>query len=123
MSIEELLKLRFQIIADFPLNRTKIGNIFLENEIDFEFEKYPHLYKKLNWWEMREKNEMPIFLKHTLSDGNTTYHKVKSWDLSNPKFIEWRYDNEDFGSFGMWADKFNYMPCSEEEYLSNFNKA
>lgn len=140
MSIEELLKPRFEVIAEYPNCNFKIGDIlkpiknatnnwyFIEKEYEpvlllEVIEKYSHLFKKLQWFEKRNEEEMPKYLKHTLSDKSTTYHKVKSYDLSNPKFIEWKFDDKEWGNFGMWAKDFNYMPCSEEEYLLNCNKA
>jgi hypothetical protein len=119
MDIENLLTPRFKIIADFPGNTFDINDLITDlNAIQItELEEYPHLFKKLLWFEDRQLNEMPKFLKHTLS-GKTTYHKVNNWDLSNPNFIEWKCE-EDFGNFGMWLKDFNYMPCTEAEYLAN----
>jgi len=116
MSIEELLNPRFQIIADFPLNRTKIGTIFLENEIDFEFEKYPHLFKKLNWWDSRSISDMPIYIKSEMQ-------VVKpEWELISWKGREYLQANTNETMFGSHYDLKLFVPATEQEYLDFINK-
>ena len=68
MNIEELLRPRFKIIADSPNSCCKKGDVLIKHkasslfysETDKEFmnaytlsfiEKYPDLFKKLEWWE------------------------------------------------------------------------
>jgi len=69
--VEELLKPRYKVIADYPLGR-KVGTILTEcgtNLIDeplfnvgvnstvytaASLDKFPALFKKLEWWEDRE---------------------------------------------------------------------
>jgi len=128
MNIENLLVQRFKVISDYPDSPFMINDILTFDGIVYGMnepqkfvrtpEKYPLIFKQLNWWEKRSESEMPKYLKHTLSDGKTTFHEVIKWDLSNPNFIEWRKD-DDFGCFGMWSKDFNYMPCTESEYLAN----
>jgi len=136
MSIEELIKPRFRIIYDFP-NRASFGE--LGDILDRDWASYPdedeskppmwkisdfpHLFQELVWWYHRKEEDMPKYLKHTLADGTTTYHKVDVYDFSDPYWIEWKSnDGRDFGNFGHWTAKFNYMPCTEAEYLANINK-
>ena len=128
MSIEELIKPRFRIIYDFPNNNFgEVGTIltseFTPIQILNSLKKYPHLFQELVWWYHRKEEDMPKHLKHTLADGTTTYHKADVYDFSDPYWIEWKSnDGSDFGNFGHWTAKFNYMPCTEAEYLSNINK-
>ncbi len=129
MTVEELLKPRFEVIADYPNSGYEIGEIIeckkplTDEEFVNAFLEYPHLFKKIQWWEKRQKHEMPKYLKHTLSEGDTSYHEVSNWNLSNPKFIEWNNaDKSDFGDLGIWGADYNYMPCSQEEYMQFCNK-
>lgn len=70
MSIEELLKPRFKVIADWLGNDCFIvGDIFFDDDIrrttkkwkNAVFSGFPHLFKKLEWWEERKKSDMPEY--------------------------------------------------------------
>lgn len=68
MSIDYLLEPRFKLIADFPGNNRKVGEV-----IDFQdlpgwptleyYERYPHLFKKLEWWEDIKPEDVPTYVK------------------------------------------------------------
>lgn len=73
---EELLKPRYKVIADWPGGDYLPGDIFtmepdedgtMLDKIHFVFEhtckKYPHLFKPLQWYEDRPKEEMPQYVK------------------------------------------------------------
>lgn len=78
MTTEELLKPRIKVAADYPDCPYAVGSI-IEIEEDQEGdqylavsgfivyfpEKYPHLFKKLEWWEERKLEEMPEYVKIT----------------------------------------------------------
>jgi hypothetical protein len=126
MKTQELLSPRFEVIEDYPNSIYKVGSIINTgydrifcDPNSIKFSDFPHLFRKIQWFENRKEEEMPMFLKHKSLSGKTTYHKVILWDLSNPQFIQWKYSNQDFGNLGMWSINYNYMPCSEEEYLQN----
>lgn len=83
MKAEDLLKPRFEVIADYPFNPHQLGSVLeaihtsihqtttsYRNEFGdivqqeqycnhSDFEKYPHLFRKLNWWENRTIDQMP----------------------------------------------------------------
>lgn len=78
MSVEDLLKVRYKVIADFPQwssFRYKKGDILELRGIHFvgegtakainekEIVDYPGIFKKLEWWEDREEKDMPKYLK------------------------------------------------------------
>src|SRR5678815_6192710 len=72
MSNEELLKPRYKVIADMPLLRFKIGDIhnahfipinIWDKETYVRLDIYPHLFRKLEWWEERQPEEVPAYIK------------------------------------------------------------
>lgn len=87
MTQEELLKPRYKQINDWPFmgHKYKIGKIFtFENEVDTGIiSKYPHLFRKLEWWEDREKKDMPKYVKE--EDGQV--FKVKEWDGTGSPYV------------------------------------
>ena len=130
MSVEELLKPRFEIIANYPSNHLgKVGDIIEEDFIFFKkkhlnpitfskMEEYPHLFRKLNWWEKRTIDQMPVYLKQTLKEFGTTYHKIAKWDMH--MLFGFEDVNERTGcSITTWTPEYTYQPCTEEEYLKN----
>lgn len=68
---------RYKVIADYPGNEFKVGEILEEAHdgariisqntgvyIDWmKVKKYPHLFKPLEWWEDRKPEDMPEFVK------------------------------------------------------------
>lgn len=64
MTKEELMKPRYEVIADYPGNDLIIGVVFEPNSDWGEpyLNKYPHLFRKLHWWEHRKPEEMPSYL-------------------------------------------------------------
>jgi hypothetical protein len=76
MTKEELLKPRWKIIAAIPFKEEedfwKVGEILDrdwgwhgndEDGFKYHISDYPHLFKKLEWWEERKVEEMPEYLK------------------------------------------------------------
>lgn len=73
-NIEELLKPRYKVIADYPGCKFNIGDIvtFVRSVNKYElwvsqdgqlitfnsFSKYPHLFNKLEWWEERSLEQL-----------------------------------------------------------------
>lgn len=98
MTPEELLSPRYRVIADYPFSPYKVGQlvsqsgktsvypsflltvVFYENDdgkkiatpnwslIEY-IEKYPHLFKKLEWWEERKESELSRYVRYIV-DGN-----------------------------------------------------
>jgi hypothetical protein len=66
--VEKLLLPRFKVIALWPSTDFKLGEIvgvYLplgDSAIEF-YEEYPHLFKKLEWWEERKPEELPEYVK------------------------------------------------------------
>lgn len=108
MTAQELMKPRFEIIADYPYNPHKIGS-FIESPAWFssihqtttkhtdefgdnanqenycmvsDFEKYPHLFRKLNWWENRKIEDMPKKLICKAISNDTEIMEIQEWDMN-----------------------------------------
>ncbi len=101
MSEQELLQPRYKVIADYPYSPYTIGSLmedtgtrFLLSRTncydDFKMDiveqdnyvseetilKYPHLFKKLDWWEQRKNSDMPEYIKNRHTG---ICHKVFEW--------------------------------------------
>ena len=91
MTAAELMKPRFEIIADYPNNEFgKVGDILdrdwghypngEEFEPEWKISDYPHLFRKMNWWEKRTAEQMPKKLMSILDDKGDTY-EIEEWDM------------------------------------------
>ena len=87
MTPEELMKPRYKVIAIDTTETFQVGEILNHPEewhdylwvgpsgkIIFYPEKYPHLFKKLEWWEERKPEEMPEYVK-----GYDRVYKMINW--------------------------------------------
>jgi len=95
MTARELLQPRYEVIADYPKSDFKVGDIIqcsddLVNDKDvgaflrkfkYNFDKYPHLFKKLNWWEHRKLEDMPKRLICKAIKGDTEIQEIEEWDM------------------------------------------
>ena len=125
MTTEELLIPRYEVIADYPNNFFgKIGDIItpqsFESEDDFydwELDKYPYLFRKLYWYEKRELNELPKYVRYM--DGNL--YKVIQWRHTiSTNYIVANVLNRKY----IIHLKHVILPATEQEYLTfqNSNK-
>jgi hypothetical protein len=119
MSVEELLKPRFKVIADYPGCEYSIGYILSIPDADFDtgyedfLKTYPHLFKELEWHDERDEIEMPKYIK-----GNHITNKGIIFKLLD-KSQNGRIFHDDteielchllrYGSF--------YTPATEDEYI------
>lgn len=126
MTPDELLKPRYEVIADYPKNPWRIGDILypFDKKLSIaaglpEIERYPHLFKPLQWWERREEKDMPQYVKHTLN-GRTTYHKIERWDM---EIMVGYLDsgNRHVCSILSWKPEYTYQPATESEYDNYIN--
>lgn len=46
-----------------------------------EIEQYPHLFRKLNWWEKRKIEDMPKRLICKAIPNDTEIMEIKEWDM------------------------------------------
>jgi hypothetical protein len=112
MDVQELLKPRYKVIAEWPGGDYLQGDIFIMgadedgtmlDKIHFVFEhtckKYPHLFKPLQWWEERKESEMPEYVK--LNTNHPKTYQVK-------KLSEF----DDYIILRFW------LPATKAEYLT-----
>lgn len=130
----DLLAPRYKVIADWPsLDEIVIGDI-IEGDI-FESESlfntpmndYPHLFKKLEWWQERKPEEMPEYIKFTDDyigfKRGQVYATCENWtddidDSCDIYFMKDKLSKEEYGNHiaipgGDWI-----QPATEEEFLN-----
>lgn len=72
MTPEQLMQARYKVIGDYPGNNFKVGDI-LPRDFKVEgatltphmvafYDKYPNLFKPLDWWEERGPEDMPEYV-------------------------------------------------------------
>ncbi len=129
---EELLKPRYKVIADYPGSNFKLSEVLLlfPGSIDWlrsnrppmyqtipisEAKSYPHIFKKLEWYEERRIDELPKYVKVT-----NTLFRCNNDNLGKVlKINEWKPTGADFKFF--MADNYhvNHLsPATEEEFNS-----
>jgi hypothetical protein len=134
MIVEELLTPRFKVIAGYPDSKTAVGEIFTlkfrpnnGNVYGIEilgtagiwdqayFERYPHLFKKLEWWEERELEQMPLHVKDAFIPSASEYHKVYKvvFDFETNTIIL------DHCRFTLLPMLHRVLPATEQEYIKN----
>lgn len=94
MTAAELLKPRKIVELDYPNSPFKIGEILEFDEKENKFylpfegdkifyninhEKYPHIFKPLNWWEHRKVEDMTkkVIFKE---DGKVEQYNIINWE-------------------------------------------
>ena len=89
---------RFEVIETYPKSKFKKGDILerIPNATNDwynadkslinadilleEIEQYPHLFRKLNWWEKRTADQMPKKVISILDDKGDTF-EIQEWDM------------------------------------------
>jgi hypothetical protein len=78
-SIEELLKPRFKVIADYPGAAYTIGHIYegdLFDDTIIKLSQFPHLFKKMEWWEERKPEEIEYIKRNSCNSGAMWVGKI-----------------------------------------------
>lgn len=133
MSVRELLKPRYEVIADYPESGFSVGDILKwdENGIgwkaegcddfyEFGIHKYPHLFRRLEWWEHRKDEDLPKyirFIKDYMDYKKGSLYKVESWG----EITGIRLEGKKYGLYrkqAIWC----MLPASEKEYQKSANK-
>ena len=126
MTVEELMNPRYELIADYPGNSIEVGKIIIcpkyDNDFSKEFwiqsnDKYPHLFKKLNWWEKRQESDMPMYLRSDLDKKNPTFHKIVEWKMKELWGVIDPIERS-VCSLMAFNPEYGYFPATEQEYNS-----
>jgi hypothetical protein len=137
LSVEELLKPRYKVIAKWPSMRDfSLNQIVVLNEpfspqymkyvvedcsgkreyITKYFDDYPHLFEKLNWYEEIEFRDLPKYIKwiDPSDKMHVEYFEVENWASSpNKNGICRCYVKDGTLFIG------DCLPATEEEYLEH----
>lgn len=115
--IEELLRPRYKVIADWPGNVWPIGTIYKHETIGIlnpkKCDDFPHLFKKLAWYEDRKPEEMPDYVR-VVEKSIIEYGNVYKVD-----FIEKREPNTLLIKVGGFINPLlphHFSPATREEY-------
>lgn len=124
--VEHLLTTRFQVFADYPNSVYEIGDVIQGNckQINgsyIVFNNYPHLFRKLQWFDGRTEAEMPKYIKSKNLNNTSSYFKIEKWDMEN---LEGYLDitKNYICPLTRYIPEYNFEPCSEVEYLENVKK-
>lgn len=132
MTPEELLMPRYKVIADYPnspfsgiLTLKKYwdgvkyewyGHDGLYSEYDSFFKGYPHLFKPLEWWEEREIEDMPKYVKleKDYMETKVGVYEVEKIDNDNSIGCSMIWINQRGLPIG--HSKLKIAPATKEEY-------
>lgn len=127
MTPEELMKPRYKVIADYPKSIYLIGNIINAGTTSEDciycdregprMRHYPHLFKKLEWWEERKIEEMPEYVKG-ISPNDLVYKMVKWTHNTSGEYFD---EIEQCPNRVMFVMKY-IIPATREEYEQYTNK-
>lgn len=146
MNTEELLMPRWKVIADWPGSKYwGIGDVLLFEKCEHgyyyekwcptksiwyedykpmpkqSFKNYPHLFRKLEWWEDRNTEDMPEYLKYFDEDGKLEFVlKVEKYKSHKDSGLFWCFEyfweNEpDVKRMSLTG----WIPATKEEYDAN----
>lgn len=146
MTTEDLLKPRYKVIADYPNSDLPVDLIvtmyapskWIDNNKNYEFteselwfKRYPHLFKKLEWFEEIDQQNLParLFIKH-----NDIIRRFKKFHSSNViqlfdnkgeiEYEESIYEKMDGTGYELYSIQ-DCQPSTEteyNEYLTNQTK-
>lgn len=131
MNPEQLLIPRYKVIADYPDSKFVIGDMlfmykYKSSESMYTYvtnpesalngtslkpeyvEKMSHLFKPLQWWQDRKREDLSGYIKR-MTDGVWDVYQI---NIQNKDDMSWK--------FGMISNK-EFLPATESEYLSYIN--
>lgn len=90
MTVEELLKPRYKVIADYPGSPFIVGSVGVKHYAEWVFElngvvsdvaveNYPHLFRLMHWSEERKPEDMPKYVKRVYN-GEVLYYEKEIID-------------------------------------------
>lgn len=119
MTKEELLKPRYKTLCRYPDSPLRIGQIIngetfnVTGGTKFHCADYPSIFQKLEWWNDREVNELPEYLKiEDMVIKVDVYLKDVGFNF---------YYGESAGYGKRSFEETNPIPATESEYLTYIN--
>jgi len=129
MKAKELLKPRFEVINGYPNSKFEEGEIIIPiNKKSIHFEnrkgftvsspkKYPHLFRKMNWWEKRTVEQMPKKLKSLARKDDIDFDiekeevfEIIEWDMRAMNGIIENKTVPTVCSLLSWNPEYGYIP-------------
>ena len=127
MTTEELLKPRYKVIADYPNCTFSVGQVLVQDdkeETDFWTgdqlytdrypKQYPHLFKKLEWWEERKPEDMPEYVKDNTSIPKVIRKVDKHFWNERYEMKEFKPDENTYVSEKRTYNYNGHSPATEE---------
>ena len=115
MTPEELLKPRYLVISDYPNSEFEVGKVYEFNSAIAKnvFGRYPAIFRKLEWWEMRDEKDMPEYVKPIKAEQYI--FKVSKYLHSITQLV---------GVNGKIKTEHTkvFLPAAEQEYQQYINK-
>jgi len=93
---------RLKVMADWPGNSSyKVGDVLVDYQSPYS--NYPHLFKSLDWWEERNLDQLPGYVKNSTGE----VFKVQKWKSfwQGPPFAI-------IGHTGLYEVKLSCMLCT-----------
>jgi hypothetical protein len=106
---DELMQPRYKVIADYPASDYKVGLIISDIGPNFceYLERYPHLFKKLEWWQDLKPIDFPKYVKWKFGG----VFRVINWRTNlNTSELDGVYTTEGFLFIK------DSLPATEQEY-------
>lgn len=134
LSVDELLKPRYKVIADYPNSSNKVGDIielpcedwkYADEVLCLEdyFDAYENVFKRLAWYEERDIKDMPEYIKcegavRRLKGLSKNLELIELFD--NPGEVEYEehiYESKDGKGYELYFLN-DCEPSTEAEYKS-----
>lgn len=119
MTIEQLTKRRYKVIAQWPLCPYELNSIIdeccMKGSDTCYYDEWPHLFRKLEWWEERKAEDMPAYVKCLKSPDQII-------EPGSVLKVAWN-DHGGKVEKGPWIFPYTncYEPSTESEYLTYIN--
>lgn len=118
MTPEQLMIPRYKVIADYPKSFYTLGQVIECDEPDHQLAQWPAIFKPLQWWEVRKKEELPQYLRRTdyviKVDNHQCTHDFHGRVVSEPSMF---ISNDCVAPQPYWA----WQPATESEYTTYIN--
>lgn len=120
--VQKLLQPRYEVVADYPHSCHTTNSVIEPDKNGFIAftvhapnhcgipEAYPHLFRKLSWWERREESEMPGYVKN----DKEVYRNYGIKYGHMVKVVE--------EEFNCLLNLHDLLPATQTDYLTFINK-